>query len=700
LVHSTSNRGAAQKSRHLRALASYTTASVPTFIQDPDAADDPTPHRVVVLYKEGTKEGFIADLDLVEAVINDTGMSNSLPPFAFQDGLVYKLHHEMDKWNLLAFTASTSILKWLAEKEGSSVEVMELDQIREASNNSFLTSSYPKLDSLGHTGSGLGYSSLSSTTEPISFWPLNMIQALDLFEKSFNGDGVTICIVDSGVNDTKAGFDSTKLSIGESLIPNFNWQSSEPDDCAHGTQVSGIIAGNGAADGPLGVAHGANIAVVRVLNDSCGSAHVSDILMASLACHSKYDARIINIGLSGVEYSMLEEAIMEDATLTEDILFVAAAGDEGGVDDLYPAANEHVFSVASVDMFEDVAFNSQSNFHVDIAAPGFRVGTLDFASDAVAYGWGTDMAAAFVSGIAAVLLSAMPDKTLSEVRSAIEKTAKRMGAEDYDADDNGSRNNDYGHGIVKANAAMNCLLDDTKCAPFKALVVPADCVDVPEGWHDVDGPEFDCEWYSLYDRCAILGDKFVKWDDVSASQACCMCGGGQRRIKWITLSQTSFENEDWGEWMSADGRASHSDLNAFSGSFSLRLEGGSFTPRPNLLHNVVDVTNLMQLQLTFSFKLVSLSKNEGIWVQKSLDNGLNWITVAKFSNSVSLDQHPPFVVNVEINEEYKNINVPVEVALGEERMILAIKMYASRDLEGGYIDDVILKGKERVSQFT
>jgi len=44
---------------------------------------------------------------------------------------------------------------------------------------------------------------------------------------------------------------------------------------------------------------------------------------------------------------------MEHATLTEDILFVAAAGDGGGMDDLYPAGHEYVMSVAAVDRGEN-----------------------------------------------------------------------------------------------------------------------------------------------------------------------------------------------------------------------------------------------------------------------------------------------------------------------------------------------------------
>jgi len=384
----------------------------------------------------------------------------------------------------------------------------------------------------------------------------------------------------------------------------------------------------------------------------------------------------------------------------------------------------------------------------------------------------------------------LPKKTLSEVRSALEKTAKRIGAEDYDSDDNGSRNNDYGHGIVKANAAMICLLDDTKCAPFKALVVPTDCVDVPAGWHDVDGPEFDCEWYSLYGRCAILGDKFTKWDDVSASQACCacgggstfpipiptptvspaqkitdtpapapapspppmpsseteacndnppnwsatdengtlvncawydasmckskggtsnadgvaatkaccICGGGQRHTEWKPISYTSFEGKDWGEWKTFDASAKHYDLHPFEGKSSLRLSGRVYTTRSFIQHSVVDVTNLIQLQLTLSFVPIDFFHGQAFWVEKSLDLGLNWTTVAKFTYYKHSPQaeYLPNVRNIQSGQRYPQVELLIDVAGGEKNMIIAIRVDVNlNDNDFLYIDDVILKGRER-----
>eukprot|EP00551_Chaetoceros_affinis_P006820 CAMPEP_0203678904 /NCGR_PEP_ID=MMETSP0090-20130426/33671_1 /ASSEMBLY_ACC=CAM_ASM_001088 /TAXON_ID=426623 /ORGANISM="Chaetoceros affinis, Strain CCMP159" /LENGTH=586 /DNA_ID=CAMNT_0050546347 /DNA_START=107 /DNA_END=1867 /DNA_ORIENTATION=- len=51
------------------------------------------------------------------------------------------------------------------------------------------------------------------------------------------------------------------------------------------------------------------------------------------------------------------------------------------------------------------------------------------------------------------------------------------------------------------------------------------CVDDPIGWHDADGPDFTCDWYSQVGYCARYGDEFEN-EGTTANQACCSCGGG------------------------------------------------------------------------------------------------------------------------------------------------------------------------------
>merc|ERR1719162_2969696 len=58
------------------------------------------------------------------------------------------------------------------------------------------------------------------------------------------------------------------------------------------------------------------------------------------------------------------------------------------------------------------------------------------------------------------------------------------------------------------------------------------CVDVKQSdgteWFDADGEYYDCEWYGSYESyCDWYGDDYAsELDGITASQACCTCGGG------------------------------------------------------------------------------------------------------------------------------------------------------------------------------
>ena len=55
---------------------------------------------------------------------------------------------------------------------------------------------------------------------------------------------------------------------------------------------------------------------------------------------------------------------------------------------------------------------------------------------------------------------------------------------------------------------------------------PVPCTDSPLGWYDIDGDEFDCEYYAVGNHCEDYGDNYEN-DGATANQACCVCGGGK-----------------------------------------------------------------------------------------------------------------------------------------------------------------------------
>ena len=57
------------------------------------------------------------------------------------------------------------------------------------------------------------------------------------------------------------------------------------------------------------------------------------------------------------------------------------------------------------------------------------------------------------------------------------------------------------------------------------LPTEAECFEVPKGWHDSDGEQYNCAWYGIGLRCQNYGDSHRN-PGRTAKEACCQCGGG------------------------------------------------------------------------------------------------------------------------------------------------------------------------------
>jgi serine protease len=162
---------------------------------------------------------------------------------------------------------------------------------------------------------------------------------------------------------------------------------------------------------------------------------------------------------------------------------VAAAGNGGNTAKSYPTSYPSIMSVAAVDKSSNKATFSQWNDAVDIAAPGvgtLSINSVDTTGDNKLNYSGTSMATPYVAGVAALLfgkfVNVSTDKkpVVNNIRETMETTALHRGATGKD--------NQYGHGIVKAKAAYDWMLtglcqigEGFKSAP---TVSPPACMDV------------------------------------------------------------------------------------------------------------------------------------------------------------------------------------------------------------------------------
>lgn len=193
------------------------------------------------------------------------------------------------------------------------------------------------------------------------------------------------------------------------------------DDYGHGTHVAGIAGAkinNGI--GIAGMAGGSRFMVVKIL-DQYGDGWYSD-LVKGIVYAVDNGARIINLSMGGTPSSeALQEAV--NYAHAHGALVVAAAGNDGGAV-LYPAACEHVLAIAATDQNDGRPSFSNYGSQVDVAAPGLNIYSTWPWVEGYSTKSGTSMATPHVSGLAALIWSARPDRTAEQVTGIITTTAR------------------------------------------------------------------------------------------------------------------------------------------------------------------------------------------------------------------------------------------------------------------------------------
>jgi subtilisin family serine protease len=265
-------------------------------------------------------------------------------------------------------------------------------------------------------------------------WALDTLN-LDSVLPEASGDGVTIAVVDSGV-------DASHPDLKANLLPGLDLGADPGGNIAnttdargHGTHVAGIasaVTNNG-----IGVASLASRAKILPMGIALPSGKSrSGLIALGVALAVDMGADVINMSLGiQTDDSVLRAAIRYAAA--RGVVMVTTSGNNRltGSPRQWPGAYPETIAVAATDRNDETAIFSTMAPYVDVAAPGWEIlSTSPGNSPGGDYSEmsGTSMSAPYVSGMAALLLQVNPDLTPDEVREIITATATDLGVPGYD----------------------------------------------------------------------------------------------------------------------------------------------------------------------------------------------------------------------------------------------------------------------------
>jgi subtilisin family serine protease len=232
------------------------------------------------------------------------------------------------------------------------------------------------------------------------------------------GSNVLVAVIDSEI-------DVNHPDLAGAFVERFDAVGRPDKPHSHGTGMAGAIVAHRQLKG---VAPAARFLAVHAFSPDAAESPqaTTQHILAGLEWAIKKGARVINMSFAGPYDPMLQLAMKK--AHDKGVVLIAAAGNMGPKSPpLYPAADPNVIAVTAVDQSDRLFANANQGAHIAVAAPGVDIlGPAPNASYQVTTG--TSVAAAHVTGIAALMIERNPALDPDTIHDILTSSAKTPSA--------------------------------------------------------------------------------------------------------------------------------------------------------------------------------------------------------------------------------------------------------------------------------
>jgi thermitase len=259
-----------------------------------------------------------------------------------------------------------------------------------------------------------------------------------------NGSGVTIAILDTGV-------DGTHPDLAAQMVPGWNFyanNSNTSDVQGHGTATAGTAgATTNNSTGVASISGNSKIMPI-VVTDANGNATASAVAQG-ITYAADHGARVASISIDGVagNSTTINAA---NYMKSKGGLVVVAAGNAGTNITYSPTTS--MIPVSATDSNDVIESWSNYGSFIAMSAPGYGIWTTQKGGGYWSC-WGTSFSTPIVAGTIALMMSANPNLSNTQIESLLYSTALDLGATGRDAY--------YGYGRVNAAAAVQAAKGST-----------------------------------------------------------------------------------------------------------------------------------------------------------------------------------------------------------------------------------------------